>query len=160
MDSLSPYAVAVVALIVALFAARRRADGNGWTYATTQAEKRVEDAEHEARAWMAYAWRLADMLRAACPECSLPMPPVNGHAAKKAEATPLTTAQRTKLREILSERFNLDELRDIAFDVGFADEGHETPASLARHLIRHVDARKQVDYLIARLKVKRPDIEL
>jgi len=70
--------------------------------------------------------------------------------------------ERTKLRQFLRERFSLDELKDLAFDLGidFQSLPHQTTQELARELISYVDRRGQTGCLVTEALARRPDSQL
>jgi hypothetical protein len=69
------------------------------------------------------------------------------------------TADRTRLRQILTKRLTLDEVTDAAWDMGMDDDG-QRQSQLARALIDYLDSRGRLDQLVAWLKAHRPDIPI
>lgn len=70
--------------------------------------------------------------------------------------------ERAKLRQFLTNRFSLTELKNLAFDLGVDYELllHDTTPNLARELIAHLDRKDQLDRLLTEITRLRPDNEL
>ena len=66
----------------------------------------------------------------------------------------------TELYQILRERFNLEELRTLCFElrVEYDDLPGEGRAAKARELVRFMQRTDQLDYLWATIQQNRPDI--
>ena len=69
---------------------------------------------------------------------------------------------RIRLRQFLANCFSLDELKDLAFDLGinFQSLPHETSQELARELIAYFERRNQTRVLVVEALRQRPDDEL
>ena len=75
-------------------------------------------------------------------------------------ANPAPTAVRTQLRELLSQRFNEEELRTLCFDLGidYDDLGGGSKAGKARELVDYLKRRGRLADLVNAGKERRPDI--
>lgn len=71
----------------------------------------------------------------------------------------LEPAEKKQLRKFLVDRFILEELKDLAFDLGTDYElfPHSKKATLARELIDHFEQRDNLGSLIKEVLQKRPD---
>lgn len=71
----------------------------------------------------------------------------------------LDPARRAQLRQFLVDRFSLDDLKDLAFDLGVDYEKlpHGTTQELARELIAYSERQEQAKALIAEALERRPD---
>jgi hypothetical protein len=67
---------------------------------------------------------------------------------------------RVALREILSDRFNLDELRTLCFDlhIEFENLGGETKRAKAREIVAYCERAGRLDVLVAAVRKLRPDL--
>src|SRR5688572_4541638 len=74
----------------------------------------------------------------------------------------LTDDDRTRLQRSLQDRFNLDELKNLAFDLGVDYESlpHSTKVELSRELISYFERRNNVSCLLQRVIFLRSDKEL
>ena len=73
---------------------------------------------------------------------------------------PVSTQQLQTLRRQVVERFSLEELRALAFDLGidherFPDGGK---GALARELVQHANRSEQLPALLAQLRTLRPTV--
>jgi hypothetical protein len=66
------------------------------------------------------------------------------------------------LRRILAERFDLEELRTLCFDLGvrYDDLPAEGQQAKARELVAYLQRRERLDQLASYLRQHRPDIKL
>jgi hypothetical protein len=74
----------------------------------------------------------------------------------------LEPADRAKLRQFLVERFNLDELKNLAFDLGVDFElfAHQTKQEFSRGLIAYFEHRDNLSCLVTELLRQRHDDDL
>jgi site-specific recombinase XerD len=72
-----------------------------------------------------------------------------------------TDSERAKLRQFLTKHFSLDDLKDLAFDLGvdFQSFPHDTTRGFARELIAHFERRGTLDDLRRDVLRKRPGLE-
>jgi hypothetical protein len=119
-------------------------------------QRDADAQERYIRALLSWGWSVAMIARGCCPDATLPLPPIppNGR-----DILPIARDKRTELRLTLVDRLSMDELRDLAFDLGMEAEGHATPSALARALVEHIDRHHLLDLARERLK-KRNDIQL
>jgi hypothetical protein len=77
-------------------------------------------------------------------------------------ATTLDPNDRARLREFLEQRFNLDELETLAWDLGidYNKLPHTTTVQLSRELIGYCERRSNLNCLIAKVLHQRPDADL
>jgi hypothetical protein len=70
-------------------------------------------------------------------------------------------AHASALRRILVERFSLEELRTLCFDLSIDYDalGGEGKEARARELIAHLQRRRQLDQLTNYIRQHRPDIQ-
>jgi len=80
-------------------------------------------------------------------------------ASKEAAARPRASPVVT-LRQILVERFSLEELRDLCMDLQIDHESlpHNTKTALVRELVTYCQRRERVTELSAMVQRLRPDI--
>ena len=90
--------------------------------------------------------------------CLPPMPrrAINGEAS---DLPPFTDRDEVRLRKVLVERLQGDELRTLAFDLGCEDLRGETAGEMARALLDYVRTRRKWPQLQKWLADNRPDIE-
>ncbi len=71
----------------------------------------------------------------------------------------LTSEDRAKLREFISERFSLDELKTLCFDLGldYEEFPHATKSEFSRELIVYFQRHNKMGCLVAELIRQRPD---
>ncbi len=71
----------------------------------------------------------------------------------------LTVAERTQLHEFLSEKFSLEDLKDISLDVGiyWQDIPHVNRSSYARELIIYLEHRDKLGCLVTEINRRRSD---
>jgi hypothetical protein len=71
------------------------------------------------------------------------------------------TAHTSALRRILVERFNLEELRTLCFDLSIDYDalGGEGKEARARELIAYLQRRRQLDQVTSYIRQHRPDIQ-
>jgi hypothetical protein len=71
----------------------------------------------------------------------------------------LDSADRARLRQFLLDRFSLNELKDLAFDLGVNYQVfyHETLSDFARELISYLERRDQLGCLVTEVLKYRPD---
>jgi hypothetical protein len=146
-----PWAMVIV---LGVFVARAMLRGE---VATDTLQREAEAQERYIRALLSWGWTISVIARAYCPpDVTLPLPPIppNGKGT-----LPIPRDKRSEIRMTLVDRLNMDELRDLAFDLGFNHEGHGTPSALARALVEHIDRHHLLDLARERLK-KRNDIQL
>jgi len=76
--------------------------------------------------------------------------------------TMLEPAERMRLRQFLMDRFSLDGLKELAFDLGVDHQRfpHETIGDFARELISHFERRSQLGHLVAEALQRRHDDDL
>lgn len=67
-------------------------------------------------------------------------------------------SERTELREFLQNHFNLNELKELTFDLGISYESfpHQTTSELSRELVDYFTRRQQLSCLIIEILKKRP----
>jgi DNA-binding GntR family transcriptional regulator len=119
-------------------------------------QRDADAQERYIRALLSWGWAIAMVARGCCPDATLPLPPIPPNGK---DAPPIPRDKRTEMRLTLVDRLSMDELRDLAFDLGFNHEGHATPSALARALVEHIDKHHLLDLARERLK-KRADIYL
>ena len=90
--------------------------------------------------------------------CLPPMPrrAINGEAS---DLPPFTDRDEVRLRKVLVERLQGDDLRTLAFDLGCKDLRGETTEEMARALLDHVRTRRKWAELLKWLADNRPDIQ-
>lgn len=71
----------------------------------------------------------------------------------------LTDDDRSRLRQILVQRFNLEELKDLAFDLCLSYDliPHETVSQFSRELLMYCERRGQLSCLIIKASSERKD---
>ncbi len=71
----------------------------------------------------------------------------------------LNSEDRAQLREFLAERFNLDEMKTLCFDLGLDYEvfPHATKSELSRELIAYFERHDKMGCLVAAMVKVRPD---
>ena len=71
----------------------------------------------------------------------------------------LEPQERSEIREYLNERFSLDELKNLSFDLGIPYENfpHENKMQFSRELYGYCERRKIVSCLLIRINNKRND---
>lgn len=71
----------------------------------------------------------------------------------------LSNEERAELRRFLIERFNLSELKDLAFDLGVGYElfKHDTLPDFARELLLFCERQGQISCLLNEVRLLRPD---
>jgi hypothetical protein len=120
-------------------------------------QRDADAQERYIRALLSWGWTISMIARAYCPpDVTLPLPPIPPNGK---DAPPIPRDKRSEIRMTLVDRLSMDELRDLAFDLGFNHEGHATPSALARALVEHIDKHHLLDLARERLK-KRADIHL
>lgn len=121
--------------------------------------QRDSDAqERYIRDLLSWGWTVSMVARGCCgKDVSLPVPPIPPNG--RVDTVRLTRNKRVDMRLTLVDRLSMDEMRDLAFDLGMNSEGNNTPASLARALVDHIDRYHLLDLARERLK-KRDDIQL
>ena len=69
----------------------------------------------------------------------------------------LTINEKARLREFLQDHFNLNELKELSFDLGVNYESfpHQTTSEFTRELIDHFAHRDQLSCLIIEILSKR-----
>jgi hypothetical protein len=69
---------------------------------------------------------------------------------------------RSRLRQFLTERFSLSELKDLSFDLGVDYEmfPHQTKGELSRELLGYFERNQNLSCLVAEMTKQRPDDEL
>ncbi|MFQ5399588.1 MAG: hypothetical protein ACE5E7_08315 [Anaerolineae bacterium] len=74
----------------------------------------------------------------------------------------LSAEERATLRQFLVERFNLDELKNLAFDLSVDYEmfPHQTKSEFARGLISYFERKGNLSCLVAQIIKLRPDDEM
>lgn len=82
-------------------------------------------------------------------------------ASGEKTGTPWSQVSLSRLRQILVDRFNDGELRDLCFDLGIDYESlpGEGKSDRARELIAHLDRRDGIPRLLTVVRRSRPDIE-
>ena len=101
--------------------------------------------------WIAYARRLAHMLREATGQEPPPEPPATSRDA---------TADLGRLAATIARRFSLSEINGLGFDLGqsVADAlAGETPAARAQSLVRAAQPRGLLLRLVEMCRHERPD---
>src|SRR5919199_1878661 len=75
------------------------------------------------------------------------------------QTTELTPDERARLRSYLSERFDLEELKNLAFDLGVSYDNlpHQVRGELARELLALFERRRRVGCLLQHAVRLRPD---
>jgi hypothetical protein len=146
-----PWAMVIV-LGVFVFRAMLRGE-----VAADALQRDTEAQERYIRALLSWGWTISMIARAHCPpDVTLPLPPIPPNGK---DALPISRDKRSQMRMTFVDRLSMDELRDLAFDLGMEAEGHATPSALARALIEHIDRHHLLDLARERLK-KRADIYL
>lgn len=71
----------------------------------------------------------------------------------------LQPSERAHLRQFLVDRFNLNELKSLAFDLGTDYEKipHEEIEVFSRELIVHFEKRNKLNSLVTKIIQQRPD---
>jgi hypothetical protein len=69
---------------------------------------------------------------------------------------------RSRLRQFLTDRFSLSELKDLSFDLGVDYEmfPHQTKGELSRELLGYFERKQNLSCLVAEMARQRPDDEL
>ena len=91
--------------------------------------------------------------------CLPPMPrrAINGEAS---DLPVFTDRDEVRLRKVLVERLQMDDLRTLAFDLGCEDLRGETAGEMARSLLDYARTRRKWAELLKWLADNRPDIEV
>jgi hypothetical protein len=81
---------------------------------------------------------------------------------KAALVTALEPTDRARLRQFLVDRFGLDELKDLAFDLGvnFQVLPNSTVGEFSRELVTYFERRDQLGHLVLEILRRRPDFSL
>lgn len=71
----------------------------------------------------------------------------------------ISNEERAQLREFLNDRFNLDEMKTLSFDLGIDFEAlpHATKSQFSRELVAYFHRNKKLGCLIAAMVQERPD---
>lgn len=89
----------------------------------------------------------------ACPE------PDCGAKCPELPVMRLSPSKRARLRQVLVKYFSIEELRDVMFDLGVADDSlDEGKQKLARELVLQLDRLGQIDLLLVKLQRERPNL--
>ncbi|MFN8482332.1 MAG: hypothetical protein U0768_04610 [Anaerolineae bacterium] len=67
-------------------------------------------------------------------------------------------SHRERLRRLLNQRFTLDEIQGIAFDLGIPDGERRTHSQLVLYMLIHLERRGRVDELVAWIGRHRSDL--
>lgn len=104
-------------------------------------ERQIADVEAQLAA--------LDSSRAVPPEASRPTPP----------AAPAIAPDRRMLRQVLAERFSLDELATLCYDLGvdFQNIPGVTLEGKAREIAQFFERRGRLAELAAAIRIQRPD---
>ncbi len=99
------------------------------------------------------------------PDNSAGVPPASASAAQNPQQIPLRAdeaANPAVLRMVLVERFGIEELRTLGFDLHVDAESlpGEGKGALARELVAYLRHRNQLDQLVSYIRQHRPDIKL
>jgi hypothetical protein len=84
-----------------------------------------------------------------------------GNIENNPKQPPRNRSQRKRLRKILSEKFNEEELRNICFDLDVNYENLEGKgnSSKARELVLYCERYSRIDELVAAVKTLRPKVD-
>ena len=67
-------------------------------------------------------------------------------------------SHRERLRRLLNQRFTLDEIQGIAFDLGIPDGERRTHSQLVLYMLIHLERRNRLDELVAWIGRHRRDL--
>ena len=172
--TVAPYLGLVAALVLAVWQARARSGADISIEAGDSLLRQYEAQGrqlHEAqRAERKAEWAYLDLLQWSirvqqqvaqeAPGVKLPPMPrraINGEAS---DLPPFTDRDEVRLRKVLVERLQMDDLRTLAFDLGCEDLRGETAGEMARSLLDYVRTRRKWPQLQKWLADNRPDIEV
>ena len=71
----------------------------------------------------------------------------------------LDTGDRAKLREFLCSHYNLEELKDLAFDLDTSQESNVNRQALSREMIRYCERTETLSCLIEKIISLRPNVD-
>lgn len=128
--------------------------------------RQLKDAQRASRqAEWAYLdllqWgiRVQQQVAQEAPGVSLPPMPRRAINEEFSGLPPLTDRDEARLRKVLVERLQGDELRTLAFDLGCEDLHGATAGEMARSLLDYVRTRQLWPQLVKWLHDNRPDIK-
>ena len=171
LADLAPYLGLLAALALGVWQARMRprTDLDAGNLLLRQGEAAARDLEtcrcnyrRLERDYQALAlWALdvrGRLARRAPDEDALPMPTRSVNGDTPTELT-VTDRDEVRLRKLLVERMEVEDLRTLAFDLGCEDLRGETAGEMARALLDYVRTRRKWPQLQKWLADNRPDIE-
>lgn len=123
------------------------------------AQRECRKAEAKYQAMVAWGVQVMRQVAREAPGVTLlpmPLPPINGEGQ---DLPALTDRDEVRLRRLLVERMQAEDLRTLAFDLGADDVRGETTGELARALLDHVRSRRKWADLLKWLADNRPDIQ-
>ena len=124
------------------------------------AQRDCRKAEQAYRDMVAWAVQVQRQVAQGAPALTLPtMPsrPINGDTPHD---LPVTDRDEVRLRKLLVERMEVEDLRTLAFDLGCEDLRGATQGEMARTLLDYVRTRRKWADLTKWLADNRPDIQL
>lgn len=126
------------------------------TQESSRAARKAELAYLDLLAW---AVQVQQMVAREAPGVKLPPIPRRGVNGEGQDLPPLSDRDEVRLRKLLVERMQLDDLRTMAFDLGCEDLRGETTGEMARALLDYVRSRRKGAELLKWLADNRPDIQ-
>lgn len=168
----APYLGLVAALALGLWQARARANadfsveaGDSLLRQNEALSRQVREAQRDCRraeaaylAVVGWAIRVQQQVAREAPGVSLPpMPsrPINGEG----QDLPVTDRDEVRLRKLLVERMQVEDLRTLAYDLGCEELRGETTGEMARAVLDYVRSRRKWAELLRWLAENRPDIQ-
>lgn len=125
--------------------------------AAQRAERKAEWAYLDLLQW---GIRVQQQVAREAPGVQLPPMPrraINGEAV--ADLPPMSDRDEVRLRKLLVERMQAEDLRTLAFDLGCEDVQGTTAGEMARSLLDYVRTRRKWPELLKWLADNRPDIQ-
>lgn len=170
---IAPYLGLLAALVLAVWQARAR---NGTDISIEAGDSLLRQYEAQGRELKAAQrasrqaeWAYLDLLQWSirvqqqvaqdAPGVHLPPMPRRAINEEFSDLPPLTDRDEVRLRKVLVERLQGDELRTLAFDLGCEDLHGATAGEMARSLLDYVRTRRKGADLLKWLADNRPDIK-
>lgn len=118
--------------------------------------RKAERAYYELLSW---AVRVQQTVAQQAPGVALPPMPQRATNGESQDLPPLTDRDEVRLRKLLVERMQVDDLRTLAYDLGCEDVRGETAGEMARSLLDYVRTRRKWTEMLKWLADNRPDIK-
>ena len=173
LADVAPYLGLLAALALGVWQARARSGadlsleaGDSLLRQYEAQGRQLRDAQRETRRteWayldlLAWGVRVQQQVAQEAPGVKLPPMPrraINGDS----QDLPVTDRDEVRLRKLLVERMEVEDLRTLAFDLGCEDLRGATQGEMARTLLDYVRTRRKWADLTKWLADNRPDIQL